>query len=252
MKRTLVCTALLVVSSAAFFVESTPAAPAGKPTTHPATRQAYPSTDHYEVRQIEGWKVYVQKEIDPRTCKDALRLLEVKLYDITRAVPPKALASLRAVPIWMGVKDVNGRHPCACYHPDRQWLIDNHYNPDMAGAVEIANAETFLKWSHGQPQMVLHELAHGYHHQVLTHQNAKVRAAYRHAVESKKYDAILRSNGRRERAYAMNNEQEYFAELTEAYFGENDFFPFVRIELKEHDPEGCKMVQEAWGAGGGR
>ncbi len=29
---------------------------------------------------------------------------------------------------------------------------------------------------------------------------------------------------------------EYFAEGTEAYFYRNDFYPFVRAELKDHDP----------------
>jgi dipeptidyl-peptidase-4 len=28
---------------------------------------------------------------------------------------------------------------------------------------------------------------------------------------------------------------EYFAETTEAYFSRNDFFPFTRAELLEHE-----------------
>jgi hypothetical protein len=45
----------------------------------------------------------------------------------------------------------------------------------------------------------------------------------------------------------MNNEKEYFAESTEAFFGVNDFYPFVRAELKEYDPEMCALQGEVWG-----
>lgn len=40
-----------------------------------------------------------------------------------------------------------------------------------------------------------------------------------------------------ERAYAMTDPVEYFAETTEAFFSSNGFFPFTRDELKRHDPE---------------
>ena len=45
----------------------------------------------------------------------------------------------------------------------------------------------------------------------------------------------------------MSNEKEYFAEGTEAYFGANDFYPFVRGELKEHDPGFYEVLKEIWG-----
>ena len=44
----------------------------------------------------------------------------------------------------------------------------------------------------------------------------------------------------------MNNEKEYFAEATEAYFGRNDFQPFTRDELKEFDPEMFEMIRRVW------
>ena len=55
----------------------------------------------------------------------------------------------------------------------------------------------------------------------------------------------------------MTSPQEYFAESTEAFFGTNDFYPFVRPELKEFDPQMYEVVKKAWGVtgrggGGGR
>ena len=55
-----------------------------------------------------------------------------------------------------------------------------------------------------------------------------------------------RGNGRRERHYALNNPKEYFAETTEAFFGVNDFYPFVRAELKEFDPAMFELLGEVW------
>ena len=46
--------------------------------------------------------------------------------------------------------------------------------------------------------------------------------------------------------YGLNNEKEYFAEGTEAYFYRNDFYPFVRAELKEHDPDLHAVLAKIW------
>jgi hypothetical protein len=53
--------------------------------------------------------------------------------------------------------------------------------------------------------------------------------------------------GHRTRHYALTNHKEYFAEGTEAYFGANDFHPFVRAELKSFDPELHRVLREIWG-----
>ena len=50
------------------------------------------------------------------------------------------------------------------------------------------------------------------------------------------------------KAYAATNQEEYFAELTEAYFGQNDWFPHNREELRNYDPRGYKMIEEVWSA----
>jgi hypothetical protein len=39
---------------------------------------------------------------------------------------------------------------------------------------------------------------------------------------------------------------EYFAEASEAFFGKNDFHPFVRSELKQNDPEMFVLLKKLW------
>ena len=204
-------------------------------------------TVQYEKRSIEGWTIYVNKDLladDTELGSKALRLLETKLYEVGRVVPDKAREVLRRVPIWLGVDD--GHAPGAEYHPSHEWLREHGYNPDKAKSVEIGNASLFLRWSLDQPGMVLHELAHAYHHRVLG-DHAGLRAAFRAAVEGGRYETVLRVNGREERAYAIENDREYFAEGTEAFFGTNDYYPFVRAELLRHDPKLFEVLQEAWG-----
>ena len=133
-----------------------------------------------------------------------------------------------------------------CYHPSREWLTQNGFNPEKAGSIEVANAENFLTWTINQPWMVLHELVHGYHHLVLGYDNKQVNEAYNQAVKEGGYESVLHINGQKRRAYALNNDQEYFAETAEAYFGTNDFYPFVRSELKEHDPRMFELHEQLW------
>ena len=61
------------------------------------------------------------------------------------------------------------------------------------------------------------------------------------------YEKVMLYTGRMVRHYGLNNHKEYFAESTEAYLGVNDFYPFVRGELKEHDPRMYKIMERVWG-----
>lgn len=45
----------------------------------------------------------------------------------------------------------------------------------------------------------------------------------------------------------LTDHQEYFAERTEAYFYRKDFYPFVRAELKEHEPLLHELLVKIWG-----
>lgn len=220
----------------------TPAAPAAD------TRKPYDPVEDYRGQRIEGWKVLVNKRLltkeNQPLCDRTLKLLGMQLYQITRVVPERAVAKLRTIPIWVELN--HPRHPCMCYHPSADWLRDHGMNPKKAGGVEIANANNFLAWTVPQPWMVLHEMAHGYHHQVLGFDNAEVKACYDAAVAAKSYQSVMHVNGRKQRAYALNNPQEYFAEASEAFFGTNDFYPFVRPELKRHDPRLYDLLEKVW------
>jgi hypothetical protein len=215
----------------------------------PAAKIGYDPTDRYKVQKIQGWTVLVNEsflETQPELAKQTRALLLKQLLQIVKRVPAEAAEKLRRIRIW--VEEEEPHHPCMVYHPNVQWLTENGMNPDKAHCVEVANARNFLSWSKDQPWMVLHELAHGYHHQFLDQgfENAEIQTAFRRAMKAKRYQSVPRNNGKTEEAYAATNAKEYFAEASEAYFGTNDFYPFERAELKKHDPEMLRLLEKLW------
>jgi dipeptidyl-peptidase-4 len=96
-------------------------------------------------------------------------------------------------------------------------------------------------------------LAHAYHDRVLGFERADVAAAYEAARAAGTYNSVERINGQgvkskgREKAYAMVNPKEYFAETSEAFFSRNDFFPFDKAELAKADPRMTELLAKLWG-----
>ncbi|MFI5385556.1 MAG: hypothetical protein ACHQ50_05480 [Fimbriimonadales bacterium] len=209
---------------------------------------ALTSFGHYSDLTIEGWTVHVESaEISDPTWSSVQKELSNQLYRIGRVVPDEPLAKLRKVAIWVHKEDPATK--CAAYHPEAKWLQDHGSDPAMAHGVEIANARNFISWTYEQPWMVMHELSHAYHHQFLADgfQNKEIKAVWDADMASKKYDHVLHWDGKTLKHYAENNPMEFFAECTEAYFGRNDFYPFVNAELKTFDPEAYKLMENIWG-----
>ena len=202
-------------------------------------------------RNVEGWTV----EIDPRLlspdyepiAKKAITALANHLQRVKYIVPPDRVAELTKLPIRLELH--NPDLASMQYHPDRGWLIAHGHDPRLVNRVHIPRAKALFDssmWAK-HPYVVLHELAHSYHDQVLGFDHPDIRRAFEKAKEEKIYEEVLLHTGARGRHYGMNNHKEYFAESTEAYFGVNDFYPFVRAELKEHDERMYAVLQKIWG-----
>lgn len=199
---------------------------------------------------IEGWTVHVQTGLaaeHPEEWAKAERLLTQQLCQIERKVADEPLKKLKEIPIWINWNDPGTA--CMAYHPDAGYLSEHKMNPSMAKGIEIGNLKNFLSWTHEQPWMVLHELAHGYHYLFLekSWESPEVKAAYDAAMKAKLYDSVLHWNGKKVKHYAENNPMEFFAESSEAYFGTNDFYPFVNAELKSYDPATFALMRRVWG-----
>lgn len=208
----------------------------GKPTSH---------TD----RQLEGWTIRIDDRLlqapNDELGKKALRFLEGKLADIKVVVPADRLKKLHKVTIVLDLN--NGDLGPMQYHPDKGWLKAHGHSTDLAKCVHLPRAADLptKRNINEQPWVILHELAHAYHDQVLDFEEPRIKEAYEKFKKSGHGDKTLLYNGNRVKHYALTNHKEFFAEMTEAYFGVNDFFPFNR-ELKEAEPEIYALLKDIW------
>jgi len=203
---------------------------------------------------FHGWTIHLhdrlwQDDEGQAATRNMLGLLSDQLTRVVKAVPAPAVERLRQVPVWINAEYENERPRCE-YHPGAGWLRDHGRNPAMAKAVEISNVRIFEFENRRMPYLMLHELAHAYHDQVLRFDEPRIIAAFEVARESGGYESVRRFTGTKtvnDKAYAISDHKEYFAESTEAYFGKNDFFPFDRSELRIHDPQIHALLNKLWG-----
>jgi hypothetical protein len=202
-------------------------------------------------RDIEGWKVLVDDRLlaapNDAVGARALKFLEAKLVDIKAVVPAARVKELQAIAIVLDLQC--GKLGPMQYHPDARWLKSNGYPTELAKCVHLPRAADLPtpRNINQQPWVILHELAHAYHDQVLGFDEPRILAAFEDFNKSGRGDRVLLFDGRRVKHYALTDHKEFFAEMTESYFGVNDFFPFNRAELKGAEPELFALLSRIWG-----
>ena len=204
------------------------------------------------IKDVEGWSVYIEPALlegeKAEEGAQAIKMLANHLQRISILVPEEPLAKMKEVGIWLEYD--HPRIGGMSYHPSKGWLLANRHDPRLAKKVHIARASQLLSRQQmlKHPAVILHELSHAYHDQVLDLENPEIVTVFQEAKESGRYEEVLLYTGKTVRHYGLNNHKEYFAEGTEAYFYRNDFFPFVRAELKEFDPKLHALLKEIWGS----
>jgi len=215
-----------------------------------AEKPERPKPTSHTIRNIEGWTVRVDDRLlaPPHAAagEQALKFLEAKLMDITYVVAKDRLAKLQKVVIVLDLTHGNLR--VMQYHPDADWLKENGYSADLVKCVHIPEVADLVtaRNINEQPWVVLHELAHAYHDQVLGFDEPRIREAYEKYKKSGHGNKALLFDGSRVRHYGLTDQKEFFAEMTESYFGMDDFFPFNRAELMTAEPEIFKLLQTIW------
>ncbi len=227
-------TLIITVALTAFAQAEEPA----KPTSH-------------TLRKLEGWTVRVDERLlhEPNEAlgQHALASLQSRLADIVLVMQPERLQKIQQVIIQLDLS--HGTLNNMQYHSGAQWVADHGFSADLVKCVHIPIASMLISPNHHhiQPWCVLHELAHAYHDQVFGFDEPRIKAAWQHYKASGHGDSVLHVDGHRTKHYALTNPMEFFAEMSESYFGTNDFFPFVHGELQEAEPETYALLKEIWG-----
>lgn len=216
--------------------------------SRPQLEPAKPTS--HTIRNLEGWTVRVDDRLlrspDDVLGRRALRFLENKLAEIKMVVPADRVKKLQSVTIVLDL--THGELRTMQYHPSAAWLKANCYSTELAKCVHIPSAADLptRRNTNEQPWVILHELAHVYHDQVLGFDEPRIKEAYEKFKKSGHGNKTLSYNGMRVRHYGLTDHKEFFAEMTEAYFGVNDFFPFNRAELREAEPEIFALLRDIW------
>lgn len=217
----------------------------------------------------EGFTFKIREEVyNTPSAQAAIAHLKEDLTEINALIPKAALDVMHKNPIWLEKDLTDG---AAWYHANKDWLADqartdSRYMTEKWHCVELCNYVHYVSWSdQNQPYMVLHELCHLYHDQALAggFENPDVKAAYNHAMSSGLYvNTPYRLDQKtviphyddyyHAKVYATNDQMEYFSEICEAYWGENDYYPFNYDDLKEYDPQGFALMEKVWGKRSGK
>jgi hypothetical protein len=245
--RSLLAACLLLSATIVYADDPKPVPKAGKAGPLDAV-------EGYKRHTIEGFTLLVNQAVLDADAsgfeRKPLDVLELELKTVSRLMTPKALGVLRKLLIWVEWDErqpvSNGRDgtAVAVYYGGHQLsLVRKGMHPLKSKSVTILSMKS-LTAAH-QPKtdaggcVLLHEIAHAVHDNLLGWENPTIKAAYRLAMERKLYDKSQ---------YVSTNEAEFFAELTCAYFDQLEYHPRTRDHLKKLDPASFKMLDAVWGA----
>jgi hypothetical protein len=243
------------------------------PLLRPGDSQGSPTnkkpTSDYRKFTIQGFSVFVDRKIlnDSQQTQRLRQQLKRILTRIGQVTSTKQFATFKQTALWFSPEQLymleissspefGGKHlSFKRSEYAGQYLITSadrlkaqKRNPDKARSIEIGNVAHFVNYDETtQTAIVLHELAHAYHHQVLGHQYAPLQSAYQEAMAQKLYTMMSLRSRQDSKVYAATDAHEYFAELSVAYLATNHQFPRDREVLEEYDPIGYALMQKVWG-----
>jgi len=212
----------------------------------------------YVDRRAGGWNFHLERELAERRPEQAQRVvarLHAKLDQTLALLPARSHDLLRKLSLFVmlgpeaagGGRD-NGAEYFRSSDPDFHPLLDLRWRR----AIVVYSAENYLRQDeHWAVQMLLHEFAHAWQLEQWPEKEPEIMTAWERAKTSGLYRGVKDVNGTvLERAYALHNQLEYFAELSCAYFWRGEYEPFDREALRRYDPIGLAMIEKMWGVNG--
>jgi hypothetical protein len=199
--------------------------------------------------------VWIEKQLKdetPDVVSRALDRLRAKRTEALAVLPKRARDRLVKVPFFLmyGPKaEGGGRNNGLDYFqknaPDFHQKLDRRWRD----AIVVYCAQNYLDitdlWAR---KALFHEFAHAYQLEQWPEKQPDILRAWENARNKDLYRDVLdvETKNRLERAYALTNQLEYFAELSCMYFVGCNYEPSGRNQLKDYDPVGYKMIRKMW------
>ena len=216
----------------------------------PVQFQPDPPFSSYVSIPTRGFQFYVSPLVakDKALYEDVRKSIKRNIDDIYETVPARLVLIFRQARVFIELDKRSIGTDGAVYISKAGHFSHvvnaarNEKNiPQKFNSIEYRNAKDF---SNSNSEMLLHELGHAFHaHLSGGFENPYVTEVFGIAKARKIYKLD---------DYCMNNEREYFADLTSVYFckpgqraGRDD--PKSKEWLKEKDPQGYMMIQKVYG-----
>lgn len=202
----------------------------------------------HERHEMAWWTIYVECLVydTPGLAERIVGYVHEQMELAADLLPHSSIGTLRHTPIWIDVS-FNDPENMAIYMEDIQnpGSVDLPYVNGIRVSVDAIEEELEYEVPEG---FAIHELAHAWHCMAYDPcwSATRVMSAYAAAMSDDLYDSVAYLYGDDERAYAATDDAEYFAELSEAWFDSNDYFPFNRADVLAHDPVGAKAIEGSW------
>lgn len=201
----------------------------------------------YKTIHALGWEIKINStfyEGDTSLLRKSFALFGQELTQINDILPKHSLEKLKKVTFWLEKETMS--EATGEYHPSKRWLENHGGNVTKAGCIEVSVSKYYQFKSNDNEWVILHELTHAYHHRVIGFDNERVIRTYKIVKSSGRYRDVRHKLSSFAHGYALKNPAEYFAEVSTAYFGINNYYPHDRAELKNYDPLGYGLVEELW------
>lgn len=211
------------------------------------TAQSSDSTKHRSragfFKPIRGWKVHNDPSMKGHRilAEKADSTLNFELGVIEQRIPGSVIGELKEIPIWLSLNSHSGK-VLHLYQSAANWAKSHQdLDPRIEGSIEI-QAPDYVNMPHDSLPL-LKWMAYAYHQQSLGLHNQQVAEAFQHAKSSRIYRVQINE----QQHFPFKNHHDYFAVLSEAYFGGPlSYAPFDKARLKQMDPQGYEMIEELW------
>ena len=195
---------------------------------------------NYQQLNIHGWRVFISNDVvqDKPLYSQITEQVNLDLKAIINTLPDWSLEYLRETPIFFE-KQMPPPLGSNFFFNGSKRLSAKYNIQHTYGGVIAGSTLSYLAVKGIHPWQLLHELSHAYHQFTIRHSYMPIQQSYQNAMEKD----LHRFGSEKSR----KNFHEYFATLTEKYFGKSALFPHNRDQLAKHDPVGYCAIVKAWG-----
>jgi len=198
-------------------------------------------TNTYTISTIGKTTLAVRKEFEKNAkYTQGLDRIKKDIESLNHLVPQKTLSLWATDTIWVDTAETT------------IFYQKSNLKNNLSAKIIISNPSTYLqKVTDIHPAYLLHHIALLHFDKYLGINSKNDFTKHYYSIKAQKYTSVYKTNGTKliqnQKPDASISVEKYFAELSEAYFIENDFYPFDYQDLKRYDNSAFLTLENIYG-----